>query len=168
MKKNRETIRARPNNFFLFFSVTILLAFLTAGCGGTDQPEVEEVEPTATTAIISFTPTPDLVSPTPTTPLPTATPETPVEPVVRGSQVITTDNVDQIEFLDRIGRGTAVEAYYLEGGDRYVIVSKAGFDTYSSDGKLLSHIPVMDANYELSPDGRYLAMRAEEVYEVEV
>lgn len=84
-----------------------------------------------------------------------------LEPVIRGSQAISSENIMDVEYLDGLGKGTFVEAFWLDDS-RYVVVSLAGLDTYSSEGELINHIPIIDANYELSRNGQYVAMRTGE------
>ena len=116
---------------------------------GTDEPGATNT-PLQTEIEVTVTSTPTVI--------PTATQAPTSEPLPAGSQAITAENASQL-VSEMYNRGEIVDSFPINDTDLYVVQSLDGFYTYNAEDQLVAYTPILDAEFALDPNGRYVAFR---------
>ena len=155
--------------------LSILVLFVLSACGAVDLEPVEtEMLEVSATPTATFAPsiTPTQIPPTPTAtiiPTVTPTPEPTAVPLPQGSEVISPSNAADLQVIGWVVNGSVApkDMFYIldEGGEPayYVLLTDGGFDTYTLDHELVSHVNIPGKTftpYRVSTNGQYLALPA--------
>ena len=153
-----------------FVFILLLLSACASNAGNipaeTEFPAVSATQTSTATAVPTLIPT--LTPPIPTATLvPTPTPEPTAVPLPQGSEVISPANAASLDVIGWVVHGKVVpkDVFYVFDNtgkpSHYVLQTDGGFDTYTFDDELVSHVNIPGktfARYRVSTNGQYLAL----------